>query len=266
MGTYLEVDERGYLTRVANVSAIQERWSDAVEATRRAYLTKWGNGLHSVYIRGSVAKGSAIEHVSDIDSFAVISDGTVEAADYDAWETRTEKDLQQRFPHVAGFELDCIPVDNAIARDNIHALVIKLESVCVFGEDLAARIDGFKPTAEMAFQTRWFHHHLDMFQSAYPQETASERVGWIGWIMRRFLRLGMELVMEQEQRFTRDLYLCYESFASHYPEQEGDMFRSLELAVNSVADPETSFFTRRFGKWLTEEADAKLARWGITRA
>ncbi len=66
--------------------------------------------------------------------------------------------------------------------------------------------------------------------------------------------------MEKEQRFTRDLYLVYESFADHYPEKRNEMFHALDLAVNPVATREAEDFTRNFGDWLAREADDHLGR------
>ena len=63
----------------------------------------------------------------------------------------------------------------------------------------------------------------------------------------------MELVMVAEQRFTRDLYLCYERFAKHYPAQRAHMYRTLELAVNPELGPRTEAFVLEFGAWLHQQ-------------
>ena len=75
----------------------------------------------------------------------------------------------------------------------------------------------------------------------------------------------MELVMVREQRYTRDLYLCYESFAKHYSEQEEAMYRALELALNPVVSRETERFVETFGAWLDGEAERYMARWSAHR-
>lgn len=261
LGSYLEVDERGYLKKRADASNIRGRWLDAVVAVREAYLSRWGDALHSVYVRGSVVNGGAIEDVSDLDSFAVFREGGFDGPGMEAWEQEAAKDLEERFPYVAGFELVGTPIERATARGNPDAFIIKVEAACVHGEDLAQRLEGYRLGPEIAFQTQYFRDHLEIFRSEYPQESQQERPDTLAWILRRFLRLGMELVMEEEQRFTRDLYLCYESFAKHYPEKRNAMFHALELAVNPVATREAEDFTRNFGDWLAREADDHLGRW-----
>ena len=83
--------------------------------------------------------------------------------------------------------------------------------------------------------------------------------------MRRFLRLGMELVMLDEKRYTRDLCLCYESFAKYYPEQSTDMYHALELAINPETGRATEAFVQRFGAWLSSEAERKLLSWNYAK-
>lgn len=174
IGAYLVADEDGYLPSPAG-TAIAAPWSAAVESLVAAYLAEWGQDLHSIYVRGSVARGLALVGVSDLDSFA--------------------------------------------------------------------------------FQARYFRHHLDTFLHEYPAEPDEGKPGFVAWLAKRFLRLGMELVMVEEGRYTSDLYLCYASFAKHYPARGGQMRRALELAVNPVADRASEAFLREFGAWLAVEAE-----------
>ena len=263
LGEFLEVDEDGYLKKRADVSNVRGRWLEAVKATREAYVSSWGDALHSIYVRGSVANGLAVDNVSDLDSFAVFREGGFDEPAVEAWLEEAEKDLGTRFPHVAGFELVCTPIESATDRENPDAFIIKVEASCVQGEDLASKIEGYKPGPEMAFQTRYFRHYLGIFESEYPHESEGERPETLAWVLRRFLRLGMELVVEDEQRYTRDLYLCYESFAKHHPEKRNDMFHTLELAVNPEASSEAEDFTRNFGDWLARKTDDRLNEWRI---
>ena len=265
IGTYLEVDEQGFLGGVAGGAGIAAPWASVVEALVRRYVEGWGNDLHSVYVRGSVAKGLAVEGVSDLDSFAVVVSGPSDATgrvSIDEWARVVEEGIQGAFPFVAGVEVDVVPLEAALDRARIEAFVLKTQAVCVHGMDVADRTEPFVLGPEVAFQTRFFRQHLEAFVRGYAHEPVADRPGFLGWMLRRFLRLGMELVMVEEGRYTRDLYLCYESFAKHYPTQAGRMRRALELAVNPIADRESEAFVRSFGAWLAGEADRKLEAWG----
>lgn len=65
-GSYFEVDRKGYLVNPASKDKLQDEWKPAIDDVVEAYKENFGENLKSVYIRGSVAKGKAIEYVSDI--------------------------------------------------------------------------------------------------------------------------------------------------------------------------------------------------------
>lgn len=264
IGSYLSVDDRGYIQSQATAANITGDWLMASQLLVKAYVETWGEAIHSVYIRGSLAKGLAVAGVSDIDSFAVLAPEQVQTAFYETfgnWAQEVESTIQKAFPFVAGVELGLETFESVHERDNIYAFIIKTEAACVYGPDLTERIAPFQLNPDVAFQTRYFERHLEQFQTEYPGESEADKPGYLVWLMRRFLRLGMELVMVDQQRYTRDLYLCYESFAEHYPEQAAPMYRALELAVNPETGESTESFVRTFGDWLTAEARRKLTGW-----
>jgi hypothetical protein len=258
IGRYQGLDAQGCIVKLASTRALVDPWLAPVQAVTAAYVGGLRDALHSVDIRGSLVKGQGVADYSDIDSFAVVRDGYASEQD-DAWTERVEQQVMQRFPHVKGVELWWASFADATRRDGLAAFIIKTEAACVHGEDLDPRIPGYRIGPEIAFQTRYFVKHLAQFHAEYPTRPADERPDFIVWMMRRFVRLGMELVMEAEQRFARDLYLCYESFAKHYPAQQAQMYRAMELALNPEASPDTEAFIRDFGAWLEARATERLA-------
>lgn len=269
IGNYSHIDRRGYLVNNCNIQNNQNHWLEVIEAVKDVYLTTW-NDIHSIYLRGSISKGIAIDYVSDVDSFAILkpgfeSTGISDRTKVEAWAIESETKLQTRFPFITGLEVGLLPFESIEDRSNIYNFIIKVQATCIYGEDLASQIEPYKINREIAFQTKYIHFHLEQFWSEYPSETEEEKKLWLNWLMRRFLRLGMEFVMQDEQRYTRDLYLCYESFAKHYPQQAEQMYFALELAINPKIDPNTIAFVQRFGDWLIAEASKKLQDWGYTQ-
>ena len=268
IGSYLELDEHGFLQSRADAANISGGWLRAVRMLTDAYLEKWDRDIHSVYVRGSLAKGLAVEGVSDIDSLAVLLPGKVQTESYDefgVWAEKVEESVQETFSFVTGVEFGLETFAGVRERDNPYTFIIKTEAACVYGESLVESIDPYLLSPEIAFQTRYFEQHLKQFSSEYPDKSEADEPDYLVWLMRRFLRLGMELVMVDEKRYTRDLYLCYESFAKHYPEQAAEMYRALELAVNPKTGPATESFVQEFGAWLTGEAERKLTGWGYLK-
>lgn len=102
LGSYQEVDAQGYLTKIADASKIQDEWVEVINSAKHAYLEKWSEAIHSIYVRGSIAKGWAVKGVSDVDSLAVFKEGTYDFSDFNDWWEATSKMLQRAFPSYKG--------------------------------------------------------------------------------------------------------------------------------------------------------------------
>jgi len=73
IGRLLKTDKDGYIVSESSAEKIASPWKEAVEEIKNAYLSHLGDIVHSIYVRGTVSRGEAIESISDIDTFAVIT-------------------------------------------------------------------------------------------------------------------------------------------------------------------------------------------------
>jgi len=271
IGKYSRVDENGYLINHSNLHTSPKHWLDAITTVKNHYLAKWLDDIHSIYIRGSIAKGTAVDYFSDIDSIAVFKAERFQATDacnraeVKAWTKLVENQLGTSYPFVAGLETELVPIKNILGGNHPYRFAIKIESSCIHGHNLAEQITPFKINHEIAFGVGKIHLRIEKFLSAYTEEDDHGKKLWMAWLMRRYLRLGMQLVMQDEQLYTRDLFLCYESFAKYYPSQTANMYHALELAINPKIVQEAITFVRDFGSWLVDESDDKLRSWGYTQ-
>lgn len=110
LGSVLDVDEEGYIVKAASNDKIQFKWPPAVDEVVEAYKQHLGDRLHSVYVRGSVARGEAIDDISDIDTVALIT--TSNNNIYLGWATDFERNLMKEFPFVNGTEIKAFQKDN----------------------------------------------------------------------------------------------------------------------------------------------------------
>ena len=73
-------------------------------------------------------------------------------------------------------------------------------------------------------------------------------------IMKIIIRVGFELIIEKEQQFTPDLYLCYKTFSKYYPTKETQMRQALDYFLNPITDLKTlEIFINQFGNWLENQ-------------
>ena len=57
------------------------------------------------------------------------------------------------------------------------------------------------------------------------------------WFSRRIVRAGLEITLDRNLRYSRDLYLCFEKFSEHYPSYKEIMFEVLVNSLNGNVDP-----------------------------
>lgn len=252
IGSFFQTDVDGFIVNTTSPEKIQSAWLPAVEMVRDAYKKHFGERLHSVYIRGSVAKGEAIDNISDIDSFAVV---TLSHDDIEtSWSKDFVREIIEQFPFVVGVETGAIPLEELKGHKG-DRIMIKTQSICVYGENLADTLPPLKPGIDTAQHIKGIEREINKTKEWLQEERTNEEVErHCTWIMKRIIRSGFELVMERSQKYTRDLYPCYEGFSGYYPEKKEEMYEVLELAIEPTSDKkEIIAILDNLGNWLVKE-------------
>jgi hypothetical protein len=251
LGSYFDVDEEGYIINPTSKDKVQEKWTPVIDDAVEAYKHAYGDHLRHVYVRGSVAKGEAIEGVSDLDTFAYV-DIPSEEIEHE-WVDQAEIKLKESYPFVSKIELEAYPITDI----EIDTSVLN-QSLGVFGSDV--EVPRLKIGKELAVNTPGFQKRINECRSVLEKEEDDEMikkecVGFMKWL----LRVGFEITMERSQKYTRDLYRCYETFSEYYPEKEFKMKEVLGLALNPIADKEKlKEIVGDFGMWLLEESKNRV--------
>jgi hypothetical protein len=256
-GTFLDVDEHGNLISDAAFDKIVSPWREAVDYARQLEVQRLGDRLHSLYLRGSVPRGSALLGRSDLDLFAVLFD------DNSAAPTTPPRfdDFLSRFPFVASIESSHITLANVHGPFHYYRFVMKVSAVCIHGEDLLPQIQPYTTDAPIAEEWfRIFPHLVDQFVFDFKESSNDDTKKRLCHdIMKAFLRAGMLLVMRRQRAYTRDLYPSYQCFSKYYPAQEPAMRRCLDLAVNPESDgPRLLPFVTDFAKWMQHATEAEF--------
>ena len=238
-GGVYAVDSVGRLIPEGSRENIVPPWSEAVAFLVRGYQEVIGEHLHSVYIRGSVARGLAVEGLSDLDTTAVARPHEVDWERAIAWGQRTRREYAERFPFSHRPEIDV-----RLLADLIEAMPtmrwFKLSAACVYGEDLladASPVTLDEMIAATSVEADYIAKVVSDFHEGIAAEGADTR-SYCRWICKRFLRAASALVLSRTRKVTNDLYYCYKLFSEHYPEREPAMRRALELALNPITETE----------------------------
>lgn len=262
IGFTLKFDEAGYFVNPCSAAKILPPWRALVDEIVLLCKHHLQSNLLSVYVRGSVARGTAVLWVSDVDAFAVIK-GNRWAVDL-SWIGGVQQVLDDQYPFQTGVELQCVS-DREILEATISEFVrftIKTLSTCVYGEDVSEFLPKYKFGEFLATDVRDFAKGLNDVTSALTSDGLDKDStrAICRWIMKSFVRTGFYLVMLQEKTYSRDLYPCFKVFCKYYPEQEKDMGKALVMAVDPIDDAQNLlFFVSAFGNWLTAEIERKFS-------
>lgn len=254
MGTVMEVDAEGNLINEAGQDKFQENWREAINdfvATVKEHL---GDKVLSIYIRGSAAKGTAVDTISDLDTITILNVSKEELNNVDlSWIPSERKKLMEQHPFQEKVEFDFISSEGIDFSDKF---VLKTQSICVYGKDIAEDFEEMSLTKENLLKLRGsiqakIDATIDAINTTEDPEAIKKH---LKWICKRFLRRGILMVAERANLYSRDLYPSYKIFSQYYPEKEAEMRQVLEYALNPTGDKtEALEFIKEFGDWIVEE-------------
>jgi uncharacterized protein len=270
MGRYWRTDEAGYLLNDADRSLIAAAFWPLVDAVVAAYVRHVGDALHSIYITGSVARGTAIAGQSDLDTFAVLGDEVDPLLILQGWMDDAEQAIGAQFAGVISHvQLDLMPPDAVADQPEdfaIGAFIIRTHSACVWGPDLAPELPDYNlndPLVRLAIANDDLVQIGPDIAEAIAELAADGSAGNVAYWGRRIgknmLRTGFGLTTLATPRHTRDADLCCAAFAEAYPAQAGAMRTVLAMVDAPPTDADAPLaLLRGFGAWLADEADRWL--------
>lgn len=249
-GSYFKVDSDGYLVNPASKDKLQEKWKPLVDDIVEAYKENYKEYLESVYIRGSVAKGEAVEYISDIDTFAYVN-LSKDKIDND-WKKNFREEMKMKYPFTDGIELMVISSEG----ENIN--LILNQSVLIHGE--RQPVEKIRLGKELILHATSIQSRLEGTLRRLDENRDEEFIqGECQWAMKGIVRMGLELVLERSGKYSRDLYPCYKIFSQYYPEKEAEIREVLHLALNPTNNKEViKEVINGFGNWLQEEIKNEL--------
>jgi predicted nucleotidyltransferase len=251
------LDEDGTIVREGALDRVSAAFVPVVDAARaRITATFGGPRLHSAYLYGSIPRGTAVPGVSDLDLLIVFRD---EPADADrAAANALEAALDDAYPQITGVGIVLGSVRSTLSELERYDGGFFVACLCtpLLGEDLAAQLPRYRPTALLARETngdlamvlpRWRAR-------AAEAATGTDRRTLSRAVARRLVRTGFTLIMPRWGGWTSDLDRSAELFARYYPERAGQLRRAAAIARTPSADPAVlTMLIDDLGPWLAAE-------------
>ncbi|PDY46840.1 nucleotidyltransferase [Bacillus pseudomycoides] len=261
IGRFCPVDDTGYIINDSHINKIQPVFLEVIQEVKGTCFRLLQDDLHSIYIRGSVPRGIGIEGIAEIDTIILVRKDP-KAIELE-WIESIEEQLLRKFGCISGVELSFYDVEEVLhsSRFSFISFMIQTHGVCIFGEDIRSQLPKYKVSQELA------HEHLKYLQIQIEQareelihnKGREDIIDCCRWIMKIIVRAGLALTIDKEGLYSRDLYPAYELFSKHFPEQEQNMRKAMQYAVNPIDDiTEILSFLELLGDWMIKEANQYL--------
>lgn len=236
-GLYLQQDKQGFLLNNCDINNIKGFWLDVVADVIESYRSMHNNNLHSVYLRGSVPRGTMIECISDLDSFCLTKSKFVNSM-IEGRQEEFEGYFRIQYPKINGVEFDSSVLDEALESYQ-NRFILKTQSLCVWGDNVIPIIERMTISSKAIGTCIHLENINDVFNSDSERLESEKDISELcSWIFKAALRSAFEIVMLREMRYTRDLYLCWEGYSSYYPNSSKLLKQALVLAIYPESDIE----------------------------
>ena len=252
------LDRQGYILPEVSLAWVRSPYPPVIAALREQCRTVFLSDLHSLYLTGSVVKGTARPGQSDLDALAVLQ--VAPAPAHEELARRVADAVAERYPFVTEVSLLLAGREDILSEEERYDMgfFVKSLCVCVAGKDLGEHLPQYRPSIALAGGTNGnIRLLLDdrrrrLVSTTDPAEVAAICRG----IMRKIVRTGFTLVMPRYQGWTSDLTRSATIFASYYPSQSEAMQEALTLAqVPSTEKTRVLTLIDTFGAWLAGEYD-----------
>lgn len=187
------------------------------------------DNIVSIFLRGSTATGNdSIE--SDIDVIVVLNTN-----DFITKSKINNISITRKYK----YDLCIISISDLMNIKTNRSLqfITKTQSICIFGKDLRKNIIEFNVSLQNTVHLFHLREYLNIFSNSSNISNNNEKnLKLCSWLMKAIVRAGLELVVERENIYTRDLEKCCEIFAKYYPIQEKNMNCALQLAIYPISN------------------------------
>ena len=236
IGKYFDLNDQGQVINPANPEQLAPRLKAQCEQWITQLNADQPNTFESLYLRGSAALGYAVADHSDLDLMLF----TVEGVSVD-----TQTLAKEYFNQDVDLQISCFN-QNPNERNPRLDMVLKTQACCLWGRNYDSHLSDYQPGPDMLLALVWLK--LDL-EEAKPEPLSLQALAKV------LIRSSFELVMAQDQSYTKSLYYCIEAFARHHRNQADELWHFLHCYLNPQTTGQADFDRmQRFGQWLLKLA------------
>lgn len=253
MNTYLPLGQNGEILNSTR-GHIDPPWDQAIPAVIDTYRKHLGTEVRSIYIDGSVVRGTATPYESDLDT-SCITHSDSNALDL-GWVKEAQRTLESQFPFAAKIELHIYSLQEVFEKKHHARMILKTLARCVYGKSIQDQLPDAYPDEQLAWViTRNFGKFLDQAITRLKETNDPENIrNDCKWMSKRIVRAGFALIMPRIKQLTLDLDTSAKDFIHYYPEFKTEMNQALTWSKNPTSDKKATLtLFNTFGMRLKQE-------------
>ncbi|MCH9298305.1 nucleotidyltransferase domain-containing protein [Pantoea allii] len=251
----MSLDPDGYIPTLATAD-VQPAFQAVVNAAVARLSADYRDGLHSIYLYGSVACGNAVKCRSDLDLCLLFSH-PLRQEQQDRL-SALKQALAEEHPVVSKVDFDIGTVNEALAPENrlSWGYWLKHHCRCLYGLDLSVYFERFRPSRALA---RAINGDVAAVLSGYATllsraSQAREQQQYQRAAARKLIRSTNMLRTDNDIDWPRSLEDHVVRFVALYPEREDAI--TFFLAESKTPQATVAEFTSRlndFSRWLLQQ-------------
>ncbi|WP_419892076.1 nucleotidyltransferase domain-containing protein [Paenibacillus xylanexedens] len=253
------------LEKVINKITIQSEYKDLVDKYVDHILNEFKDKIHSIYMCGSIPKGTAQPFKSDAD-FTIVC-ANPKDIDYERLSNIKDR-LLEEYPFVTKMDTIICSIDDVLSRPNDWGFWIKIICVCIHGEDIGEKVPPIiiSPEFILDLNTDTKEEVDRVHRSLSNVSDHSMKTRYIKGYSKRLIRALYSLVLEDtgvwedeiikmknailnyceiNSALVEYLYACYLDSSSVLVEEflriADEVYRYFENALNTMAASRNSF-------------------------
>jgi predicted nucleotidyltransferase len=244
----------GTIAREGALDRVPPAFVPVVDAARTRISETFTPGrLHSAYLYGSIARGTAVPGVSDLDLMLALRAEATATDRADA--ANIEADLDGSFRQINGVGIGLVSTTVLLSELERYDLGFFVACLCtpLLGDDLATQLPRYRPTSLLARET---NGDLALVIPRWRTRAAAgeDRQALSRGVGRRLTRTGFTLVMPRWGGWTSDLAESAEIFGRYYPERVGQLRIAAATGRVPSADPNVlEMLIDDLAPWLADE-------------
>ncbi|NBF10844.1 nucleotidyltransferase domain-containing protein [Pseudomonas sp. Fl4BN1] len=249
------VDADGLITLPAE-PPLQPEYRALLDELRAALTAPASPPLHSLYLYGSVARGTATLGASDLDLCLVLQDPADTAQLLHLENLR--QTLQARHPLVSKIDFDIGHLEQVLAAQNLDSwgYWLKHHCRCLWGEDLRLRFAPFRPSRRIALAVNGdFFAVLNDYAADIERERQPAQILRLQrQASRKLIRASNLLRAEHEPSWPHSLDEHVRLLLQRNPEMTGPIDELRQTAeATTPADAGFSDRLRQMAQWMNQE-------------